>query len=90
MTVDACFCYVDIQLYTMEVDTYLVDFKCAGYESAVRDREKGGFGAGEEEGRWVGTGYRVADKDVTMYYTSRAVVVGISRGEDIIADEPSE
>ncbi|KAL8983107.1 MAG: hypothetical protein Q9205_002555 [Flavoplaca limonia] len=65
MTVDACFCYVDIQLYTMEVDTYLVDFKCAGYESAVRDREKGGFGDGEEEGRWVGTGYRVADKDVT-------------------------
>ncbi|KAL8867565.1 MAG: hypothetical protein Q9198_008469 [Flavoplaca austrocitrina] len=65
MTVDACFCYVDIQLYTMEVDTYLVDFKCAGYESAVRDREKGGFRDGEEEGRWVGTGYRVADKDVT-------------------------
>ncbi|KAL8657226.1 MAG: hypothetical protein Q9226_002121 [Calogaya cf. arnoldii] len=65
--VDACFCYVDIQLYTMEPDTYLVDFKCAGYESVFREREKYDvtIGSEEEMGRWVGTGYRVADKDVT-------------------------
>ncbi|KAL8731045.1 MAG: hypothetical protein Q9166_003696 [cf. Caloplaca sp. 2 TL-2023] len=61
MVVDACFCYLDIQLYTMEPDTFLVDFKCAGYESAVREKKEGEEG----EGRWVGTGYRVADKDVT-------------------------
>lgn len=63
-TADACFCYVDIQLYTMEPDTYLVDFKCAGYESAfmVKDDAADGHEVG---GRWVGTGYRVADKDVT-------------------------
>ncbi|KAL8859006.1 MAG: hypothetical protein Q9178_004487 [Gyalolechia marmorata] len=59
--VDACFCYVDIQLYTMEPDTFLVDFKCAGYESAVREKDD----AGEEVGRWVGTGVRKADKNVT-------------------------
>lgn len=65
MIVDACFCYVDIQLYTMEVDTYLVDFKCAGYESAIREKGYGDGDAGEEGQRWIGTGYRVADKDVT-------------------------
>ncbi|KAL8782178.1 MAG: hypothetical protein Q9213_005614 [Squamulea squamosa] len=60
-TVDACFCYTDIQLYTMEPDTYLVDFKCAGYESAIREKDENG----EEVGRWLGTGHRVKDKDVT-------------------------
>ncbi|KAL8802673.1 MAG: hypothetical protein Q9223_006519 [Gallowayella weberi] len=60
--VDACFCYVDIQLYTMEPDTFLVDFKCAGYEAAVHQK---GEENGEETGKWVGTGFRVSDKDVT-------------------------
>ncbi|KAL8904125.1 MAG: hypothetical protein Q9207_003476 [Kuettlingeria erythrocarpa] len=56
---DACYCYMDIQLYTMETDTYLVDFKCAGYESVVKEVGENG------EVKVRGTGYRVADKDVT-------------------------
>lgn len=56
---DACYCYMDIQLYTMETDTYLVDFKCAGYESVVKEVGENG------EVNVRGTGYRVADKDVT-------------------------
>ena len=57
----ACFVYMDVQLYQLEVDTYLVDFKCAGYEAvkevvdAVNTAEK----------KLVGSGFRVMDKDVT-------------------------
>ncbi|KAI4089411.1 MAG: hypothetical protein LQ344_005413 [Seirophora lacunosa] len=58
-TFDACYCFMDIQLYTMEIDTYLVDFKCAGYESVVREIGDDG------EVKITSTGYRVADKDVT-------------------------
>lgn len=57
--VDACYCFMDIQLYKMETDTYLVDFKCAGYESVVKEVGEDG------EAKVMGTGYRVADKDVT-------------------------
>lgn len=56
---DACYCFMDIQLYTMEPETYLVDFKCAGYESVVKEMGEDG------EVKIMGTGYRVADKDVT-------------------------
>ncbi|KAL8992005.1 MAG: hypothetical protein Q9169_007451 [Polycauliona sp. 2 TL-2023] len=64
-TVDACFCYLDIQLYTMEPDTYLVDFKCAGYETAYREKGDRDADGDEGAGRWVASGHRVADKDVT-------------------------
>ncbi|KAI4241967.1 MAG: hypothetical protein LQ352_007336 [Teloschistes flavicans] len=61
---DACYVYIDIQLYTMEAGTYLVDFKCAGYEPV--HYEVVGGGAGEEvKMKVVGTGHRVQDKDVT-------------------------
>ena len=60
-----CYVYMDVQLYTIEpgtekqTGTYLVDFKCAGYESIVDS-------AVSETGKTlVGSGYRVADKDVT-------------------------
>ena len=33
---DSCWVYVTIQLYSLEKDFYLVDFKCAGYERLVR------------------------------------------------------
>jgi carbon catabolite-derepressing protein kinase len=33
---DSCWVYVTIQLYSIEKDFYLVDFKCAGYERLVR------------------------------------------------------
>ncbi|MCJ1250717.1 Protein kinase [Trapelia coarctata] len=61
----ACYVYMDVQLYTLEATndkgqgTFLVDFKCAGYESivekAVSDTEK----------ILTGSGVRVKDKDVT-------------------------
>ena len=61
----SCYVYMDVQLYTLEAPsdkgagTYLVDFKCAGYERLV-ERVVG------EAGRaLVGCGHRVADKDVT-------------------------
>lgn len=59
----ACYVYMDIQLYTLDAPsdknaqgTYLVDFKCAGYEPLVELK-----GAKE----LLGIGYRLVDKDVT-------------------------
>ncbi|CAO1603136.1 MAG: hypothetical protein LQ349_005837 [Xanthoria aureola] len=81
-TVEACFCYVDIQLYTMEPDTFLVDFKCAGYESAFMVKDNAADA--EDGGRWVGTGYRVADKDVTspqpFIDLTNQLVIQLARG----------
>ena len=56
---DACYVYADIQLYTMEPDTYLVDFKCSGYESVIKEY------VNDLETKILGTGVRVVDKDVT-------------------------
>ncbi|KAL8689686.1 MAG: hypothetical protein Q9218_004698 [Villophora microphyllina] len=56
---DALYVYMDIQLYTMETDTYLVDFKCAGYQPVHYEVVEGG------EMKILGVGGRVADKDVT-------------------------
>ena len=61
----ACYVYMDVQLYTLEATndkgqgTFLVDFKCAGYESAVERV------VNETEKILVGSGVRVKDKDVT-------------------------
>ena len=61
----ACYVYMDVQLYTLEAGsdkqngTFLVDFKCAGYESIVETA------VSETEKALVGSGYRVASKDVT-------------------------
>lgn len=55
----ACYVYMDVQLYTLEQDTYLVDFKCAGYETLLE------VAVSESEKKLVGSGYRVLDKDVT-------------------------
>ena len=61
----ACYVYMDVQLYTLEPGsdkqhgTYLVDFKCAGYE-ALLERA-----VSESERALVGSGYRIANKDVT-------------------------
>lgn len=58
-TDNACYVYMDVQLYMLETDCYLVDFKCAGYEMIV---EKA---INESEKVLVGSGIRVLDKDVT-------------------------
>ena len=55
----ACYVYMDVQLYTIEPDTYLVDFKCSGYETMIE------MAVSESEKKLVGSGYRVIDKDVT-------------------------
>ena len=61
----ACYVYMDVQLYTLEAGsdkhsgTFLVDFKCAGYESLVETT------VNETEKALVGSGYRVSAKDVT-------------------------
>ncbi len=52
---DSVYIYMDVQLYQLEHDFYLVDFKCAGYEAMVRN----------VVGDLVGSGYRVVEKDVT-------------------------
>lgn len=43
--------YVTIQLYSIEKDFFLVDFKCAGYERLVKRfaREVGGSGSGDSD-----------------------------------------
>ena len=60
----ACFVYLDLQIYVLEMETYLVDFKCAGYESIVGSREVVNQ-KGENITEYIGSGMRVAEKDVT-------------------------
>lgn len=60
----ACFVYLDLQIYVLEVDVYLVDFKCAGYESIVGEREVSNK-KDETITEYIGSGMRIADKDVT-------------------------
>jgi len=61
----ACYVYMDVQLYTLEPGsdkqdgTFLVDFKCAGYEAVVEKVMN------DTEKMLAGTGLRVANKDVT-------------------------
>ena len=62
----ACYVYMDIQLYTLDppsekngAGTYLVDFKCAGYEPLMERIVNG------TEKELVGVGYRLSDKDIT-------------------------
>lgn len=76
----ACYVYMDVQLYTLEQDTYLVDFKCAGYETMV---EVTGA-VGEAEKRLAGSGFRVVDKDVTspqpFLDLTNKLVIHLARG----------
>lgn len=74
----ACYVYMDVQLYMLEADCYLVDFKCAGYETIVESV------VSESERKLTGSGFRVADKDVTspqpfLDLTNRLVIY-LARG----------
>lgn len=60
----ACFVYLDLQIYVLEEGVYLVDFKCAGYESIVGSKEIVNK-KGETITEYIGSGVRIADKDVT-------------------------
>lgn len=74
----ACYVYMDVQLYMLETDCYLVDFKCAGYETIVQAT------INEFEKKLVGSGLRVADKDVTspqpFLDLTNKLVIHLARG----------
>ena len=78
MSDNACYVYMDVQLYTLETDCYLVDFKCAGYETIVEAVMN------ESEKVLVGSGIRVADKDVTspqpFLDLTNKLVIHLARG----------
>ena len=79
----ACFVYLDLQIYVLEESVYLVDFKCAGYESIVGSREVVKKN-GETNTEYVGSGVRIADKDVTspqpFLDLANKLVIHLARG----------
>ena len=79
----ACFVYLDLQIYVLEMETYSVDFKCAGYESIVGEHKVVNK-KGEEVTEFIGSGYRVADKDVTspqpFLDLANKLVIHLARG----------
>ena len=79
----ACFVYLDLQIYVLEMETYLVDFKCAGYESIIGENKVVNK-KGEEVTEFIGSGYRVADKDVTspqpFLDLANKLVIHLARG----------
>lgn len=79
----ACFVYLDLQIYVLELETYLVDFKCAGYESIIGEHKTVNK-KGEEITEFIGSGYRVADKDVTspqpFLDLANRLVIHLARG----------
>lgn len=79
----ACFVYLDLQIYVLEDDIYLVDFKCAGYESIIGEHKVVNK-KGEEITEFIGSGHRVADKDVTspqpFLDLANKLVIHLARG----------
>ena len=79
----ACFVYLDLQIYVLELETYLVDFKCAGYESIVGEHKVINK-KGDEVTEFIGSGHRVADKDVTspqpFLDLANKLVIHLARG----------
>ena len=79
----ACFVYLDLQIYVLELETYLVDFKCAGYESIIGEHNVVNK-KGEEITEFIGSGHRVADKDVTspqpFLDLANRLVIHLARG----------
>lgn len=79
----ACFVYLDLQIYVLELETYLVDFKCAGYESIIGEHKVVNK-KGEEVTEFIGSGHRIADKDVTspqpFLDLANKLVIHLARG----------
>ena len=79
----ACFVYLDLQIYVLEESVYLVDFKCAGYESIVGSREVVNKN-GETVTEYIGSGVRIADKEVTspqpFLDLANKLVIHLARG----------
>ena len=53
--------FVDIQLYQLEQNSYMVDFKCDGYQNVVREE-------GDAEWRPISRRFRNKEKEVTSPY----------------------
>lgn len=75
---NSCYVYMDVQLYMLEAECYLVDFKCAGYENIVETI------INDFEKKIVGCGIRVADKNVTspqpFLDLTNKLVIHLARG----------
>lgn len=58
--------FIDIQLYQLEANNYMVDFKCDGYQNVVRFAT----GPGEESIEWRPVSKRIKnkEKEVTSPY----------------------
>ncbi|GAB7350012.1 hypothetical protein MBLNU459_g0687t1 [Dothideomycetes sp. NU459] len=63
---ESAWVYVTIQLYCIEADSYMVDFKCAGYERLIRKlkREIKGNTATDGEDDWKSTDADADDDDM--------------------------
>lgn len=53
--------FVDIQLYQLEENNYMVDFKCDGYQNVIR-------GGGDSEWHPISKRFRNKEKEVTSPY----------------------
>ena len=60
----ACFVYLDLQIYVIEENNYLVDFKNSGYEPIVGERKVMNK-KGELVTESIGNGQRKSEKDVS-------------------------
>lgn len=73
---ESAWVYVTIQLYCIEADSYMVDFKCAGYERLVRrlrreirQHSSSSEGAGEDnKDEWRAEGSDADDEDLDEGY----------------------
>ncbi|PSK42352.1 hypothetical protein B9Z65_4266 [Elsinoe australis] len=79
---DSCWVYVTIQLYCIEKDSFMVDFKCAGYERLVRKFARSvRRQMSSDEGRDIGDEHverygSEADDDMDEGYEGTGRVVG--------------
>src|SRR5207247_995885 len=56
--------FLDIQLYQLEANNYMVDFKCDGYQNVIRVEGEGGTG----EWRPVSKRFKNKEKEITSPY----------------------
>ena len=62
--------FLDIQLYQLEAGTFMVDFKCDGYQNVIRIVGDQNSGSGDTEDEWrpISKRIRNKEKEVTSPY----------------------
>ncbi|KKZ66814.1 hypothetical protein EMCG_07503 [[Emmonsia] crescens] len=60
--------FIDIQLYQLEENNFMVDFKCDGYQNVIRVENEGTGSGGAAEWRPVSKRIRNKEKEVTSPY----------------------